>query len=109
MGRMERLKRLDACTKYSPLAAGDPDGGGRARYTDWTQLSIVSKQSLAWLNAQDGVEAHMRNDRFRMNIVVDAAKPFAEDTWRSFSIGEVACRFLKQCGRCAVTTADPQT
>merc|ERR1711879_943498 len=47
------------------------------------------------------------NLRFRMNIVVDADQEFDEDHWDSFSVGEVACRFIKRCGRCGVPTVDP--
>merc|ERR1712183_382670 len=101
-------RKLSACYKYGPCAAEYEDGGGVSRFSDWTQLSIVSNQSVAWLNEEETVNGGMSNNRFRMNIVVDAMQgAFAEDSWGSFSVGVVPCRFLKQCGRCQVPTVNP--
>jgi uncharacterized protein YcbX len=106
-------RKLAGCSKYKCLVASDVDQGGSsrfsgiARYSDWSQLSVISNQSLEWLNRQSDVSSSMSNLRFRMNIVVDASAAFAEDQWYDFSIGEVECRFLKQCGRCLVPTVDP--
>merc|ERR1719333_1924049 len=83
------------------------DQGGSSRFSDWSQLSIISNQSLEWLNKQEAVSESMSNMRFRMNIVVEAAEAFAEDTWDTYTIGQVECKFLKLCGRCLVPTVDP--
>eukprot|EP00929_Paragymnodinium_shiwhaense_P006968 TRINITY_DN11091_c0_g1_i6.p1 TRINITY_DN11091_c0_g1~~TRINITY_DN11091_c0_g1_i6.p1 ORF type:complete len:112 (-),score=10.22 TRINITY_DN11091_c0_g1_i6:69-404(-) len=37
------------------------------------------------------------------------SRPFQEDTWSKFRVGEVACQFLKRTGRCTVPTVDPAT
>ena len=39
----------------------------------------------------------------------EGERPFQEDTWTEFVVGEVECLFLKRCGRCAVPTIDPAT
>jgi len=106
-------RNLADCSKYGSIVASDTDQcessrfSGFSRYSDWGQLSIISNQSLEWLNRQNDVSCSMSNHRFRMNIVVDASAAFAEDHWYDFSIGEVECRFLKRCGRCLVATVDP--
>ena len=46
-------------------------------------------------------------ERFRPNIVIDGDQPFAEDGWRSLTIGEVRFRVAKQTDRCVMTTIDP--
>src|SRR5262245_24121668 len=47
--------------------------------------------------------------RFRPNLVVAGAAPFAEDTWREIRIGAVCFRVATPCPRCAITTRDPDT
>ncbi|NUU16171.1 MOSC domain-containing protein [Cellulomonas humilata] len=48
--------------------------------------------------------------RFRPNLVVDGdLEPFAEDGWGRLVVGEVELRFADQCGRCVLTTIDPDT
>jgi uncharacterized protein len=52
-------------------------------------------------------KADMR--RFRANLVISGARPWAEDTWRVIRIGAVTFRVAKPCARCVVTTRDPDT
>jgi hypothetical protein len=47
--------------------------------------------------------------RFRPNVVVTGAPPWAEDRWRRIRIGTVPFRVVKPCGRCVVTTTDQVT
>jgi uncharacterized protein len=47
--------------------------------------------------------------RFRPNLVVEGAAPFAEDTWERLRIGEVTFRQTEPCDRCVLTTIDPDT
>jgi hypothetical protein len=47
--------------------------------------------------------------RFRPNVVVTGAPPWAEDHWRRIRLGEVCFRVAKPCGRCVVTTTDQVT
>ncbi len=47
--------------------------------------------------------------RFRPNVVVDGALPYAEDGWRRLRMGTVAFRVVKPCPRCVVTTVDQRT
>jgi uncharacterized protein YcbX len=48
-------------------------------------------------------------NRFRPNVVVAGAEPYAEDRWGAVEVGEAAMRAAKPCGRCEVTTTDQAT
>ena len=48
-------------------------------------------------------------NRFRPNLIVAGAEPYAEDEWQSIEIGAIAMRVVKPCGRCVVTTTDQST
>ncbi len=47
--------------------------------------------------------------RFRPNVVIDGAAPFAEDSWARVRIGDVGFRTTVVCDRCVMTTIDPVT
>ena len=68
---------------------------------------LTSTSSLADLSERVGTFIAMR--RFRPNLVVSGATPFAEDTWREIRIGAVRFRVAAPCKRCAITTRDPDT
>lgn len=74
---------------------------------DGFPLLLIGQGSLDALNARLEMPVEMR--RFRPNIVVAGAEPFAEDTWRRIRIGEVECSVVKPCARCAIPTVNPDT
>lgn len=76
-------------------------------FADGYPLLLASAASLADLNAR--LDAPLPMNRFRPNVVIDDAEPWAEDTWRRLRIGEVILRSVKPCGRCSVTTVDQRT
>ena len=48
--------------------------------------------------------------RFRPNLVVDGdLEPFVEDGWARLVVGDAELRFADHCGRCVLTTIDPDT
>jgi uncharacterized protein len=47
--------------------------------------------------------------RFRPNLVVSGAEPYAEDRWKRIRIGALAFRVVKPCSRCVNPTLDPLT
>jgi len=84
-----------------------------APYTDSCPVTLASLSSLRRLNdwiAQDALErgeeppAPLPIGRFRPNIVVDGAEPFAEDDWSRLRIGDVWFRQPKRVDRCVMTT-----
>ena len=48
-------------------------------------------------------------NRFRSNLVISGAEPYAEDKWKKISIGNNIFEIVKPCDRCSITTIDQQT
>lgn len=76
-------------------------------FADGFPLLLASASSLDDLNAR--MAAPLPMDRFRPNIVVQGAAPWAEDTWRRVRVGDLTIRVAKPCSRCVVTTTDQGT
>lgn len=68
---------------------------------------IIGQASLDDLNKRLPSPVPMK--RFRPNFVFTGGKPYEEDQWRDFSIGEVNFTGVKNCARCVLTTVDPET
>jgi uncharacterized protein YcbX len=87
----------------TPINAGED----HVSFADVTPILLTSTDSLTDLSGRAGCDIDMR--RFRPNLVVSGAAPFAEDTWREIAIGAVRFRVAAPCARCAITTRDPDT
>ena len=84
-------------------------GDGKAvSFADGYAYLVIGAASLEDLNARLGRNLHppLPMNRFRPNIVVAGAAPYAEDTWGEVRIGGARLRGVKPCGRCEVTTTD---
>jgi len=92
-------RRVDE--KYVPETA-------QTSFTDGYPIMLTNEASLDDLN----VRIQMRGktpipmNRFRPNIVIQGAPPFAEDRWAAFSINGITFEGVKLCVRCAVLTVD---
>lgn len=99
----------------------DPDyarAGDSTAYADGYPILLTSTSSLARLNDWIDQTALERGEeapeplpmrRFRPNIVVSGAEPFAEDGWTRVMINGLALRAAKDCDRCVMTTIDPDS
>ncbi|MGA2445944.1 MAG: MOSC N-terminal beta barrel domain-containing protein [Opitutaceae bacterium] len=76
-------------------------------FADGFPFLVISEESLADLNAR--LDTPLPMNRFRPNLVVAGAAPYAEDTWGRFRIGGVVFHGATRCGRCVVTTTDQLT
>ena len=76
-------------------------------FADGYPLLIIGQASLDDLSARVGRPLAM--ERFRPNLVVSGAAPFAEDGWKRIRIGTATFRIAKPCERCVFTTVDPET
>ncbi|HVJ20320.1 MAG TPA: MOSC domain-containing protein, partial [Polyangiaceae bacterium] len=76
-------------------------------FADAYPFLVISEASLEELNRRLPQPVAMR--RFRPNIVLSGAEPFAEDGFAHVRIGAVSFRGPKRCDRCVVTTVDPET
>jgi hypothetical protein len=81
--------------------------GDTVAFADGYPVLLTSLDSLTDLNAR--LAAPIGISRFRGNIVISGAAPWAEDGWRRIRIGGAIFRVAKPCDRCIVTTIDPQT
>jgi uncharacterized protein len=108
-----RLVYLDDPTRRTT----NPDysqEGDVVSFADGYPLLLATESSLEQVNQWIAAGRHAHEGplpmtRFRPNVVIAGAEPFAEDGWRRVKIGEVAFRVAKGCGRCVFTTVDPET
>jgi uncharacterized protein YcbX len=114
VGADVRLVYLDDPATRRPV---DPEyalPGETVSFADGYPLLLTTTASLDALNSLIGQgefadEGPLPMDRFRPNVVVAGTAPWAEDAWSRVTIGEVAFRVAKPCGRCVVTTTDQGT
>jgi uncharacterized protein len=81
--------------------------GSRVSFADAYPFLLLSEESLADLNRRLGTPLPM--NRFRPNLVVAGAEPYAEDRWERLVIGNIRFRVVKPCDRCLITTTDQAT
>jgi uncharacterized protein YcbX len=81
--------------------------GDQVGFADGYPFLVTTEESLADLN--DRMAEALPMNRFRPNIVLSGAEPFAEDDWRRIRIGEIVFAVVKPCARCAITTTDQAT
>jgi uncharacterized protein YcbX len=70
-----------------------------------TLVSFASVEELGRRGDNPGLDSR----RFRINLELEGAAPFEEDSWdtRRVRIGEAVITIAGQIPRCAVTTQDP--
>ena len=86
----------------------DPEYGRRGDqvgFADGFPFLLIGQASLDDLNAR--LADPVPIVRFRPNLVVTGAAPYAEDRWRRIRIGDVTFRVVKPCSRCVIPTIDP--
>lgn len=80
-------------------------------FADAYPLLVTTTASLNALNdaiIENGRDA-VTMGRFRPNIVIDGADPWAEDFWKVIRVGDIEIDLVKPCDRCLVTTLDQET
>uniref|UniRef100_A0A8D0R512 Mitochondrial amidoxime reducing component 2 n=1 Tax=Sus scrofa TaxID=9823 RepID=A0A8D0R512_PIG len=76
-------------------------------YPDCSPILVISEASLTDLNTR--MEKKVKMENFRPNIEVTGCSAFEEDTWGDLLIGDVEMKKVLACGRCILTTVDPDT
>lgn len=76
-------------------------------YSDCGPLLIISEASMEDLNTRMEKKIDLRN--FRPSITVSGCNAYEEDTWDKVVIGDVEMKQVMACGRCILTTVDPDT
>jgi uncharacterized protein YcbX len=90
-----------------PIAPAFAAAHEHVSLADGFPLLVTTTASLAALNGRLAHPVEM--DRFRPNLVIDGAEPWAEDRWRRVRIGDVVLRLARPCSRCIVVTQTPLT
>ncbi|MFC7815754.1 MULTISPECIES: MOSC domain-containing protein [unclassified Streptomyces] len=109
-----RLVHLDDPATRRPVDPRYALPGETVTFADGFPLLLTTTASLEALNAliargEHAEEGPLPMDRFRPNVVVSGTEAWAEDGWSSVTVGDVAFRVAKPCGRCVVTTTDQGT
>jgi uncharacterized protein len=95
----------DFIRPVNPAFARHPED--RVAFADAYPFLLTTEASLDDLNARMATPLPMH--RFRPNIVVAGATPYAEDHWHTLKIGFVSFSNVKPCVRCVMTTLDQVT
>jgi uncharacterized protein len=95
----------DFVRPVNPAFARTPED--RVAFADAYPFLLTTEASLDDLNARMATPLPMH--RFRPNIVVTGATPYAEDHWHTLKIGAVSFANVKPCVRCVMTTLDQVT
>ncbi|MEW6270687.1 MAG: MOSC N-terminal beta barrel domain-containing protein [Thermodesulfobacteriota bacterium] len=82
-------------------------GDAHAAFSDAYPLLLIGEASLEDLNAR--LRRPLPMSRFRPNLVVRGAAPYAEDRWKRIRIGEIELDIVKPCARCVITTTEQTT
>lgn len=74
-------------------------------FSDGYPILLTNESSLTALQQAGPTSPEMR--RFRPNLVISGALPWAEDHWKRIRIGAVELELSKPCERCVLITRDP--
>ncbi|MBE0551130.1 MAG: MOSC domain-containing protein [Ignavibacterium sp.] len=76
-------------------------------FADAYPFLIIGQSSLDDLNTR--LESPIPMNRFRTNFVFTGGKPYEEDNWNDFKIGDLKFKAVKPCARCVITTTNQDT
>ena len=99
-----RLTTIASGYERRALIGGDDPFGQDVSFVDAAPLHLVSAASHRFLLAHAAEPFPI--ERFRPNLIVDGCEPWAEDTWRSLSIGDARIRVVLPWPRCTVPQVD---
>lgn len=92
------------------VRAVDPQyglAGDRVSFADGFPVLLIGAASLEEFNR--ALPEPITSLRFRPNIVVAGAAPYAEDEWKRVRIGAIEFDVVKPCSRCVIPSIDPLT
>jgi len=105
--RVFKHRQLNKHPRYQGLVSDDY----KTTFMDAAQFLILSEESFNLTRDQLPKEKKDGLDMvaFRGNIVVRGCRPFEEDTWSRFQIGNVEFQGIGRCPRCKITTVNIKT
>jgi hypothetical protein len=75
-------------------------------FADGYPFLLATEASLAELNSR--LEQRVGMDRFRPNFIISGSEAFAEDDWKTVTIGPATFHSVKPSARCVMTTVDQE-
>ena len=99
LGRNARLIRVQQPRTIKPECQVE-GYSTRTAFADGFPLLLTSSNSLTELN--NHLERPVPMGRFRPNIVVEGAEPYAEDCWRKVQVGDLQAFVVRACARCSI-------
>ncbi len=116
LGKKCHLVTMQATSKR-PI---DPDfalgATDEVSFADGFPMLLLGEAAIEYLRTQfsegselQGASVRELVRRFRPNLVFSGGNPHDEDHFKHFRIGDVAFVGVKPCGRCVLTTRDPDT
>jgi uncharacterized protein YcbX len=98
-------ERLTQETGLRFALADDPNGANH----DAADILVINEASVRQLATEWGQHVDLR--RFRPNVVIDGDAAFEEESWvgRKLRVGGAVLDVVSPCGRCVITTMDPET
>ncbi|MCM2331389.1 MAG: MOSC domain-containing protein [Pseudomonas sagittaria] len=106
LGRDCRLVHVPP-SRARQVDTGYAQVGDQVGFADGFPLLLIGQGSLDDLSARVGRPLEML--RFRPNLVIEGADPYAEDGWGRLCIGAIEFERVKPCSRCAIPTLDPHS
>lgn len=103
LGRPARLMRIDE-PRFIKAECRVPGAAEQMAFADASPILLASMASLAAFN--EHLERPVTIDRFRPNIVVEAASAYDEDYWRELRVGDLRAFVVRPCARCPVPDID---
>lgn len=76
-------------------------------FADAYPFLIIGQSSLDDLNSR--LDKPLPMNRFRTNFVFTGGRPYEEDNWKDFKIGNLSFKAVKPCPRCVITTTNQDT
>lgn len=76
-------------------------------FADGFPFLIIGEASMKDLNEK--MDSPLSIRRFRTNFIFSGGTPFQEEEFTHFKIGDIDFVNVKPCGRCVLTTRDPDT
>lgn len=107
LGRPCRLVRAALSFRRDVRLGGQVVAEDGVAFADAFPFLVLGEASLQDLNGR--LPRPVAVERFRPNLVVAGAAPYAEDRWRRIRIGTVAFDLVKPCARCTIPAVDPET
>jgi uncharacterized protein YcbX len=101
----DTAERLARDTGLRLKLADEPGGANH----DDADVLVINEASVRQFAAEWGQHIDVR--RFRANVVIDGSAAFDEESWvgRKLRVGGAVLDVYSSCGRCVVTTLDPET